>query len=279
MKVSKAFVSLALAGILSSVVCAETPDEEIARLKKENELLELQKKNEELKKGKASESKKSLNVDKSGAFGFCKGEYANTGCFVGAEIGYAGSVSNYMNADIPGNYSFDTQTTYALPINVIFGWQWYFKESMGLNIKAHIGYAGYGSDIKLFDTTQNANDKLNSSTLHYGLEVSYLYDFITGPKHAFGIDVGIGYEFGTFLRQSADIGGVTESLDSYRTSSFLSRLGVHYFLNTHHQFWLHYTVKSGYTIGEGGSKSIEGTTVNYSTTPKGAFIFAYAYKF
>ena len=49
----KAIMSLVLVGILTNAMYAETPDEEIARLKKENELLELQKKNEELKKAKA----------------------------------------------------------------------------------------------------------------------------------------------------------------------------------------------------------------------------------
>ncbi|WP_394986064.1 hypothetical protein, partial [uncultured Helicobacter sp.] len=109
MKISKIFTSLALIGILSSAIYAETPDEEIARLKKENE---------ELKSGKSSESKGSSNTDKSGAFGFCKGEYANTGCFIGAEVGYAPSVSNYYYATIP---STNTATTFAIPINVILG--------------------------------------------------------------------------------------------------------------------------------------------------------------
>lgn len=280
----KAIMSLVLVGILTNAMYAETPDEEIARLKKENELLELQKKNEELKKGKGSESKKSVNVDKSGAFGFCKGEYANTGCFVGAEIGYAGSVDNYINLDTQNSYFFGTQSTYALPINAILGWQWYFTENMGLNFKAHIGYAGYGSDIKIFPPE---TDEFSSSALHYGLEVSYLYDFITGAKHTFGVDVGIGYEFGTFIGQGLKLNSANtqmlDSLDSYTASSFTSRYGVHYFLNTNHQFWLHYTYKSGYTIGEGGNMAVSNSnmsvTTNYSTTPKGAFVFAYAYKF
>lgn len=272
----KAIMSLVLVGILTNAMYAETPDEEIARLKKENELLELQKKNEELKKGKGSESKKSVNVDKSGAFGFCKGEYANTGCFIGAEIGYAPSVSNYFYLEQSNNI--DRQTTYAIPINIILGWQWYLYEHMGLNFKAHIGYGSYNSDLKFFNATQNANDKFNSSAVHYGLEVSYLYDFIATSAHTFGLNVGIGYEFGTFIGQSVEIGGVTESFDSYTNSAFTSSFGVHYFLNTHHQFWLTYKYK-GYSSVEGGRQTIDGITIEYTTAPNNAITFAYAYKF
>lgn len=271
MKTRKLALSLALMAMFSSLTYAETADEEIARLKKENELLELQQKNANLKNNKnKNQSVQSSNVDKSGFLGFCKGEYANTGCFIGAEVGYAPSVKKYVFADATG-FSV-TQNTYALPINLILGWQVYSAKNWGWNFKAFFGYAGYGSDIKEPD---NNTEKFNSSALHYGIEASYLYDFIISQQHTFGMNVGIGYEFGTFIGQKY---GIT-SLDSYTKTSFISSIGVHYFLNVNHQFWLTYKYKSGYNVGDGGSVNINGSQVKYSSTPNNVLTFAYAYKF
>ena len=174
MKTRKVALSLAFMAMFSSLIYAETADEEIARLKKENELLELQKKNADLKNNKAkNQSVQSSNVDKSGFLGFCKGEYANTGCFIGAEVGYAPSVKNYLFDIDTGSV---TQNTYALPINLILGWQVYSAKNWGWNFKAFFGYAGYSSDITSSDNFPTL--KFSSSALHYGIEASYLYDFI-----------------------------------------------------------------------------------------------------
>ena len=53
MKTRKVALSLAFMAMFSSLIYAETADEEIARLKKENELLELQQKNANLKNNKS----------------------------------------------------------------------------------------------------------------------------------------------------------------------------------------------------------------------------------
>ncbi|MBR2111656.1 MAG: hypothetical protein IJ950_01680, partial [Helicobacter sp.] len=200
MKTRKVALSIVLAMLFgSSAIYAENIDQEIAKLKKENELLELQKKNADLKNNKAkNESAQSSNVDKSGFLGFCKGEYANTGCFIGAEVGYASGVKNYLFA--PNGSQVDgfsgTQNTYALPINIILGWQVYSAKNWGWNFKAFFGYAGYGSDMTLQvndttnSTTYSDQVKFNSSTLHYGIEASYLYDFIISQQHTFGMNVG-----------------------------------------------------------------------------------------
>ena len=271
MKTRKVALSLAFMAMFSSLIYAETADEEIARLKKENELLELQQKNANLKNNKGkNESAQSSNVDKSGFLGFCKGEYANTGCFIGAEVGYAPSVKNYL-FDIDTGSA--TQNTYALPINLILGWQVYSAKNWGWNFKAFFGYAGYSSDIKTTDNFPTL--KFSSSALHYGIEASYLYDFIISQQHTFGMNVGIGYEFGTFIGQKLD----TTSLDSYTKTSFISSIGVHYFLNVNHQFWLTYKYKSGYNVGDGGNQNVNGSQLKYSTTPNNVLTFAYAYKF
>lgn len=269
MKTRKVALSLAFMAMFSSLTYAETTDEEIARLKKENELLELQQKNADLKNNKGkNENTQSSDIDKSGFLGFCKGEYANTGCFIGVEVGYAPGVKNYLFA---GNNGSVTQNTYAIPINLILGWQVYSAKNWGWNFKAFFGYAGYGSDV----SAQNTTLKFNSSALHYGIEASYLYDFIVSQQHTFGMNVGIGYELGTFIGQKLE----TVSLDSYTKTSFISSIGVHYFLNVHHQFWLTYKYKSGYNVGDGGNQNVDGTQAKYSSTPNNVLTFAYAYKF
>ena len=289
MKTRKLALSIVLAMLFgSSAIYAENIDQEIAKLKKENELLELQKKNADLKNNKAkNESAQSSNVDKSGFLGFCSGEYANTGCFIGAEVGYASGVKNYLFAD-DGYSSFSsTQNTYALPINIILGWQVYSAKNWGWNFKAFFGYAGYGSDLNLDDGSFAIPAKFSASALHYGIEASYLYDFIVSQQHTFGMNVGIGYEFGTFFGQningSRSDGSMTASidldLDSYTKTSFISSIGVHYFLDVNHQFWLTYKYKSGYNVGDGGNQNVNGAQLKYSTTPNNVLTFAYAYKF
>lgn len=269
--ISAIVLSTALLGTFtSSTALADNIDQEIAKLKKENELLELQKQNEELKKAKKTESKGAVN--KNGLFGFCKGEYANTGCFIGVEVGYVSGVENYLKVTSTES---TTESTYALPISAVFGWQWYFYERMGLNFKGHFGYANYNSDL----TIDGITGKFSSSALHYGLEVSYMYNLISSQKHTFGLNTGMGFEFGTFLGLNIKADGGKVDFDSYTKSSFVTTLGVHYYLNTNHQFWLSYKFKSGYMLGDGGKTNKDNFEYSYSTSPKDAIFFTYAYKF
>ncbi|RDU52682.1 hypothetical protein CQA49_07110 [Helicobacter sp. MIT 00-7814] len=267
-------------------VIADDMQKEIEALKKENELLELKKKNEQLKAGKEvkESSAESAAVDKSGFLGFCKGEHKNTGCFIGVELGYAPSVENYLNTkeNTPGATP-DTfnQSTYSLPINLALGWQWYYAQNAGFQFKGHVGYASYNSS----NTENGVAINLNSSAVHFGLEASYLYDFIYNETHTFGANVGIGYEFGVFVGQgyNVDASNTNVSFDSYFASSFITSIGIHYFYKSHHQFGLAYRYKSGYTIGEGGSQTIDlqGSSgdVKYSTTPNSAIMLSYLYRF
>ena len=121
-----------------------------------------------------------------------------------------------------------------------------------------------------------------SSAIHYGLELAYLYDFVSSTKHTFGIHAKAGYEFGTFVGQGVDMPGATinpiASLDSYTKSAFIGGAGVHYFLNIHHQFWLSYKSMS-YSGVDGGSTNVNGQNLEYYTAPNSLVSFAYAYKF
>ena len=274
MKVSKALVALSLIGSLASFTFADDIDSEIAKLKKENELLELQKKNQNLKKGSSSSSRSQDGLASE-----------LTGWFVGAELGWNPSVTNYMKAEMKEtgvtNYATLNSSTYALPINLGFGYQWYPWDNAGFKFRGYVGYASYNSKIK--DPAQDFMGDQNSQAIHYGLEAEYLYDFIASQTHTFGLNIGTGYEFGNFFGQKQIVKGngltMTENLKSYTSSSWTSSIGIHYFYNINHQFELKYRYRSGYTNDDGGKTTIDSTEAKYASTPKGSIIFAYNYKF
>ena len=269
MKISKALVALSLVGSLASFTFADDIDSEIAKLKKENELLELQKKNQNLKKGSANSSRSQDGLASE-----------LTGWFVGAELGYSPSVENYMFVDGNNGGGNTTSTTFALPINLSFGYQWYPWDNAGFKFRGYVGYANYNSVID-----KTANQK--SQAIHYGLEAEYLYDFIASQTHTFGLNIGTGYEFGSFMEQGLAIGGHNKDnvvkFESYTSSSWTSSIGIHYFYNVNHQFELKYRYRSGYSNGDGGKMELQQETstsnIKYASTPKGSIIFAYNYKF
>lgn len=265
MKISKALVALSLVGSLASLVIADDIDSEIAKLKKENELLELQKKNQNLKKGSANSSNSQDGLASE-----------LTGWFVGAELGYSPSVTNYVNQTNNPAFPLLTNTTFALPINLGFGYQWYPWDNAGFKFRGYVGYASYNSKISLGNMSGNQN----SQAIHYGLEAEYLYDFIASQTHTFGLNIGTGYEFGSFMGQSLTASEMDKiKLKSYTSSSWTSSIGIHYFYNVNHQFELKYRYRSGYGVDNGGKHSIDSTEVKYASTPKGSIIFAYNYKF
>lgn len=273
MKVSKALVALSLVGSLASLAIADDIDSEIAKLKKENELLELQKKNQNLKKGSGSSSSSQDGLASE-----------LTGWFVGAELGWNPSVTNYMKAEMKEtgvtNYATLNSSTYALPINLGFGYQWYPWDNAGFKFRGYVGYANYNAKA---DSNEMNISNIQSQAIHYGLEAEYLYDFIASQTHTFGLNIGTGYEFGSFFGQKNIVKGngqtMTENLKSYTSSSWTSSIGIHYFYNVNHQFELKYRYRSGYGVDNGGKHSIDSTEVKYASTPKGSIIFAYNYKF
>ncbi len=274
MKVSKALVALSLIGSLTSLAIADDIDSEIAKLKKENELLELQKKNQNLKKGSGSSSRSQDGLASE-----------LTGWFVGAELGWNPSVVNYMKAEMKGtgatNYATLNSNTYALPINLGFGYQWYPWDNAGFKFRGYVGYANYNAKA---DSNEMNISNTQSQAIHYGLEAEYLYDFIASQTHTFGLNIGTGYEFGSFMGQGVkfpqDGSTMTYNFKSYTSSSWTSSIGIHYFYNINHQFELKYRYRSGYGIGDGGEDLTElGANFKYASTPKGSIIFAYNYKF
>ena len=165
-------------------------------------------------------------------------------------------------------------STYALPINLGFGYQWYPWDNAGFKFRGYVGYANYNSKISLDNQTANQN----SQAIHYGLEAEYLYDFIASQTHTFGLNIGTGYEFGSFFGQNIqskmDEGTpnehtVTDNFKSYTSSSWTSSIGIHYFYNINHQFELKYRYRSGYGIDDGGKTTLDdgAGSLNSSSTP------------
>lgn len=251
----KGICDVAVCGMLGSVALAaevknDSIDDEIAKLKQENELLELQKKNATLKSGGGTDSESN----------------EKSGYVLGVELGFATA----KNKTTESNGTTQTQSTFAIPLNVIFGYQYYINEHLGLRLNGFVGYGNYNS--KGDETTA----AINSPAIHYGAELAMLYDFIT-RDNTFGIDVGTGYEFSNFINQSIDNATKT-TLNNYNTKVYMVRLGVHYVLNNTHQFWLGYKYKGNATSGGSVSDPTNGSG-KYLTNQGSPISLTYAYKF
>ena len=311
--VFKVFGAVSLAGLLSMASlqadeAQSTKDmqAEIDALEKENQLLELKQKNEKLKAGQSdtkdsakAESKNAV-VDKSGAFGFCKGQHASTGCFIGASVGLAFG-ENYIPSirpDASSDYIPSQEKSFtAFPVNIDLGWQWYYAQNAGFRFKGYVGYGYYGTKFDNFTMGgETGNFDATIHAIQYGLEASYLYDFVYKGNHNFGAHVSVGFEGSTFVGQSVDLvgGGATESptIPSYSKFTWTSGIGIHYFYKVHHQFFLSYLYR-GYTndktignnsFGEYGTdgrynERLAADFFRISTTPKSTIMLSYAYKF
>lgn len=264
---------LSLASIMAfslSSVFADEIQDEINRLKKENELLELKQQNEALKNNKQSKAPKAKNqVDKSGAFGFCKGQNEHTGCFIGLETGWQNGWYNFYQGPLV--------KTNGVPINLQLGWQWYYTLNQGLKIQANIGYA-----YNIIDAKQGTSSKFNANTIRYGIELQWLYDFIASEKHTLGVDLGFGIEAGTTFTDFSNSDKEIRAKHIYPNTKFGTtyRIGLHYYLKEHHQFFLNYKY-SFYNIETQKSfTSPDGsTTMNTALAPRNSVNIAYQYKF
>ena len=152
----------------------EEKQEALGQVKVEIEALE---KEQERLKRKAKMERRELN----GAFGFCKGQHASTGCFIGASVGLAFG-ENWMPPFSTGGDNIGSQTKnfVAVPVNIDLGWQWYYAQNAGFRFKGYVGYSYYGTK---FDETRGilTGAMTFDTSIHaiqYGLEASYLYDHL-----------------------------------------------------------------------------------------------------
>ncbi|WP_082942409.1 MULTISPECIES: outer membrane beta-barrel protein [unclassified Helicobacter] len=307
-RVFKVFGAVSLVGLLGMASlhadeAQSTKDmqAEIDALEKENQLLELKQKNEKLKAGQSSkdnakaESKNAV-VDKSGAFGFCKGQHASTGCFIGGSVGLAFGenwIPPFSTVNGSDNIGSQEKSFTAFPVNIDLGWQWYYAQNAGFRFKGYVGYSYYGTKFDELATISNGTLTFDTSihALQYGLEASYLYDFIYKGDHNFGAHLSVGFEGTSFVGQSVDITDSSRTrgttFPSYSKFTWTSGIGIHYFYKVHHQFFLSYLYR-GYTndktaanesngVNEAGG--VRANLFEISTTPSSTIMLSYAYKF
>ena len=296
--VFKIFGAVSLAGLLS---VASLQADEIS----EAQVTQAEQSTQEQKVDSASESK-SINTNanaskanKSGAFGFCKGQHASTGCFIGASVGLAFG-ENWLS--IPSTEILESsleKNFVTVPVNIDFGWQWYYAQNAGFRFKGYVGYSNYNSKLGSFTEigANNGSDLIYdmSASVHalqYGLEASYLYDFIYKGDHNFGAHISVGFEGSTFMGQNINEGDYKIDFAGYSKFTWTSGIGIHYFYKVHHQFFLSYLYR-GYTNSKmaenkvDGAYAPDGTFEEYlpagafklSTTPNSTIMLSYAYKF
>lgn len=253
---------------------------ELDALQKENELLELKRKNAALRRGESISDSSEVASTNSLATKTNRpctqgklGRYAPTGCFVGVEVGVAFGVEN----NVWGTNGFprtpSDSSGVSLPLTINGGFQWYFLANMGVRVRGNLGYSAHFANMSYGGI--NSIEATNHS-IHYGVEVSYLYDFIATTKRTFGADVGFGIEGMTLFGSSAK----DSSADSYNDGAYnktiskfnfwQGRIGVHYYHNLAHQFWLSYMYKPY------SSKWVEKA---HDTAPNNFITLGYAYRF
>ena len=310
-------LALALLLGLVGVSFSQEQEEEARKSQQESELSKLKQGNEG---GGLSEvkinSKKEADTD-----GFCRNEFAGTGCFIGLEVGYSANVKNSIAiSQIPQipqisqiSNSGGSQQTSSVPVNLTFGYQWYFARKVGLQFKGYAGYANYnskGENKVPTVTTNNGNVpiEVSSSAIHYGAEANFLYDLFQGESVTFGINAGVGYQFGTFIGQKATVSGPETQqatklfgkpvvdFSNYTASSFTYNVGLYLALSRHHHFGFNWRVTPGYSASNSGGDMTKmvslngvgvpgvgvpgvGVPVKYKSAPVSSFLFSYSYLF
>lgn len=146
-----------------------------------------------------------------------KQAHQKSGGFIGFELGFG-----LANTKISQNHqNLLSDKTYAtLPLNLSFGYLWYFSRSMGLRFSGFIGTSSYSNEMlkhngrdvgKVANGTGGYYDEngkqispnydyegnyeyvinVDSSALQYGVEISYVWDFYTLGKHSYGFSLDI----------------------------------------------------------------------------------------
>ena len=300
--VFKIFGAVSLVGLLSvASLQADETNEAQATQTGQNTQEQAQKVDSSAESKPISTNTNASKANKSGAFGFCKGQHASTGCFIGASVGLAFG-ENYMPSirpDASSDYIPSQEKSFtAFPVNIDLGWQWYYAQNAGFRFKGYVGYGYYGTK---FDEVIFNSDALKfDATIHaiqYGLEASYLYDFVYKGNHNFGAHISVGFEGTSFVGQKVKISSASYDITfpSYSKFTWTSGIGIHYFYKVHHQFFLSYLYKGYkndktignnevrvYGTGEQANMSEVRMDANFfkiSTTPNSTIMLSYVYKF
>ena len=236
--------------IASIFLHAESLDEEIEKLKKENELLELKQKNKQLSQdlqdGKVTNDTTNTNASDNTPIIKTSKEESKNGSFIGLE----GAIG--INATFDGG--------------LLLGSQRYFGQTQrhGIKLSSHLysgfgySYTGYGVDVSLIP-------------IKVGSDLKYLWDFWDNKKHILGFNAGVGLQLDYYLGKFSYSIGNTRYESEYDIIGlgFYPTIGLHYIYNRHHQFELNYRYYS-FVLGY--------PTFNYSFV-QGYFTLSYAYRF
>lgn len=255
--------------LLGSIALADEIDDQIQKLEKENKLLELQKKKKELEmqnqiviKGDSSTSgHKTTKREKSNS---------KNGGFIGVEGVLGGDILNdtlYDQDTCDGktqcsNTILFTASNTTFDLGLVGGYQHYFGDSQrhGIKVSAHI-YSGFGNNWELSSIDPMSGEKIAGTIsyipIKFGFDVKYLWDFLQRGQHTLGLNVGLGYEFDSYIngKSKQNYFGFddSENLDSIFLNSFYPVIGLHYYYG-HHQFELMY--RFGGIIDEFGKKQV-----------------------
>ena len=267
----------------SILLNAESLNEEIERLKKENELLELKQKNKQLSQDLQDGKVANDNTNTSDNTSIIKisKEESKSGFFIGLE-GVIGSrtYSTYtIDAEIieSSGYSRYHGTSATFDGGLLLGWQKYFGQTQrhGIKLSVHL-YSGFGYSY-------TGGEFSNTHTLipiKVGADLKYLWDFWDNKKHILGFNAGAGYEFDYYLGKfSAGIEYHTRfgSQNSIASGGFYPTIGLHYIYNRHHQFELNY--RFGGILAMLGTKNIFANTNRVNLYHFSYLTLNYAYRF
>lgn len=267
--------ALVATALLGSISLADEIDDKIQKLEKENKLLELQKKKRELENQIQTTNNNDISNGSSSTLGnktkMIKNPNSKNGGFIGVE-GVLGGVDVNFNYYEQDTCDGKTQCSEIIPMtasNTTFdlglmgGYQHYFGKSQrhGIKVSAHL-YSGFGNSWQLSSIDPLLGGKGSIDDIKYtisyvpvkfGFDVKYLYDFFERGKHTLGLNVGLGYEFDSYVNGKSEDDGFKEDIDNIFLNSFYPVVGLHYYYG-HHQFELMY--RFGGILDELGSKQV-----------------------
>lgn len=269
--------------LLGSIALADEIDDQIQKLEKENKLLELQKKKKELEMQNQIISK---GDNSTSDYKTTKREKSNSknGGFIGVEGVLGGGDITLQIGDTKPKIFFLSKSNTTFDLGLVGGYQHYFGDSQrhGIKISAHL-YSGFGNSWELSSINPMNREKTTGTIsyipIKFGFDVKYLYDFLQRGQHTLGLNVGLGYEFDSYINGKSDSNGFHQDLDNIFLNGFYPVVGLHYYYGNH-QFELMY--RFGGILNEQTTKVVFDDidlTQTITLNTKSYLTINYAYRF